>query len=219
MNLREREPANLGDILNRYLRQKGYSRHSAEVLGALLWPEVVGPWYARHTEVTRVENGTLTVHCDSAPLAQQLVADSDKILSRLNRKVAEHLDPAFSPSSDAEPPSILREIRAGTAYQGRSGGRGRIADHVGSPCPVPGEIESFPLTAQEENHAQQLAARISDEHLRRRFLAALRTSLRLRHWQRAQGWQPCPTCDRFLPPDEPVCIFCNPPPAPPQVRD
>lgn len=217
MNLRESEPSSFGAVLNRYLRLKGYSRHGAEVLAAVLWPQAVGPWYARHTEVIRVENGVLTVHCDSAPLAQQLVADSDKILTRLNRIVAQHLA-VESPPASPPPPSVLREIRATTAYQGRS--RPSFAAHPTptTPRPRPGEIASLPLTPEEEAHAQELAAQIADEHVRRRFLAALRSSLRLRHWRQAQGWHPCPTCDCLLPPEESTCLFCNPPPAPPQVR-
>jgi predicted nucleic acid-binding Zn ribbon protein len=274
MNLRDPQPSNLGDILHGYLRHKGYSRHGAEVLAAVLWAETVGPWYAQHTEVVRVEKGVLTVHCDSAPLAQQLTADSDKILARLNQKVADHLGPGgtgvppvsappgpggagvspvsappapggtgVSPVSAppgpggtgvppvsappgpggtgvspvSEPPQFIREIRAGSAHQGRGGGR-----YQPEPAPprrtAPGEVAAFSLTLEEEAHAQELAAPIGDEQLRRRFLAALRASLRLRHWHCAQGWQPCPDCDCLLPPDEPVCLFCHPPESPDQVR-
>ncbi len=218
MNLREPEPSSFSAVLNRYLRLKGYTRHGAEVLAAVLWPQAVGPWYSRHTEVIRVENGVVTIHCDSAPLAQQLVADSDKILSRLNRMVAHHLA-AENSSGSTEPPPVLREIRATTAYQGRS--RPYYAPHQTpvTPRPRPGEIESLPLTPEEEAYAQDLATQIDDENVRRRFLAALRSSLRLRHWQRAQGWHPCPTCDCLLPPEQSTCLFCNPPPAPPQVRE
>lgn len=218
MNLREPEPSSFGAVLNRYLRQKGYSRHGAEVLAAVLWPQAVGPWYSRHTEVTRVENGVLTIHCDSAPLAQQLVADSDKILTRLNRMVAQHLA-AENPSGSPEPPAVLREIRATTAYQGRSRPHYAPPQTSTTSRPRPGEIASLPLTPEEEAHARELAGQIADEHVRRRFLAALRCSLRLRHWQQAQGWHPCPTCDGLLAPEESTCLFCYPPEAPPQVRE
>ena len=218
MRIHEKEPSNLGDILNRYLHQKGYSRHGAEALAALLWAETVGPWYARHTEIIRVENGVLTVHCESAPLAQQLVADSDKILTRLNQRVAEQLAAGAPLDPAAEPPQVLREIRATSAYQGREEPQFRSVEVPSSRRPPFAAIESLFLTDDEEARAQELAAQIADEPLRRRFLAALRASLRVRQWQRSQGWQPCPTCDRLLAPDEPLCVFCNPPPAPLQVR-
>ena len=218
MKIRDAEPSNLGDILHGYLQHKGYSRHGAEVLAAVLWAETVGPWYAQHTEVERVEQGAITVHCDSAPLAQQLTADSEKILARLNEKVAEHLGPGGTGVSPvSESPQFIREIRAGSAHQGRGAGQYRPA-----PVPerrvAPGEVAAISLTLEEEAHAQELAAQIGDEQVRRRFLAALRSSLRLRHWQQAQGWPACPDCERLLPPDEPVCLFCHPPEAPLQVR-
>jgi predicted nucleic acid-binding Zn ribbon protein len=218
MNIHHAEASNLGDILHGYLHQKGYTKHGAEVLAAVLWAETVGPWYAQHTEVERVENGAITVHCDSAPLANQLVADSDKILERLNRKVAEHLGAAAPPAGpDGEARQFIREIRAGSAHQKRGGGHFQ-------PAPAPprriaaGEVASQQLTLEEEASAQELAGKIGDEQLRRRFLAALRASLRLRHWQRAQGWESCPECDRLLPPDEPVCLSCHPPAPPLQLR-
>ncbi len=213
------EPVNLGDLLNRYLQQKGYTRHGAEALAAFFWAETVGPWYARHTEVVRVENGVLTVHCDSAPLAQQLAADSDKILARLNRRVAEQLATGAPADSSPDPPPVLRELRATSAYQGRGDSRFRAAPALDeSRPPTTAELDSQVLSDEEEAEAQQAAAQIPDETLRRRFLAAFRANLRLRQWQRSHGWQPCPTCDRLLPPDEPECVLCHPPPAPLQVR-
>ncbi len=218
MRIHEKEPSNLSDILNRYLHTKGYSRHGAEVLAAVLWAETVGPWYARHTEVIRVENGAITVHCDSAPLAQQLVADSDRILERLNQRVAEQLAASAPAEPGAAPPQVLREIRATSAFQGRGEPQFRSAERRTSHRPPADEIESLPLTEEEEARAQELAAQVVDDQVRRRFLAALRASLRLRQWQVSQGWQPCSTCDRLLPPEDPLCLFCKPPPAPLQVR-
>jgi hypothetical protein len=147
-----------------------------------------------------------------------LTADSDKILARLYHKVAEHLGAAGAPpAASGEAPQFIREIRAGSAHQGRDGGHFRLAPAAARRVAA-GEVAGQVLTLEEEAHAQELAGRIGDEQVRRRFLAALRASLRLRHWQRAQGWQSCPDCDRLLPPDEPVCFFCHPPAAPLQVR-
>lgn len=220
MDYRETEPTGLGQILERYLREKGYTRHSAEVLATLLWAEVVGPWYARHTEVVRAERGVLTVRCDSAPLAQQLTADSDKVLTRLNRRVAEHLQPgAAEEVGPEEPPRFIHEIRAASAYAGRSRPRLAHQEREASPLPTPAQLDAYPLTAEEEERVQTMAAAIADEELRRRFAATVRASLRLKRWQREHGWQPCPECGNLLAPDEKRCFVCHPPEPPPQVRD
>lgn len=220
MDYRETEPTGLGQVLERYLREKGYTRHGAEVLAALLWAEVVGPWYARHTEVVRAERGVLTVHCDSAPLAQQLTADSDKILTRLNRRVAEHLQSAsVQEPGSGEPPCFIHEIRAASAYPGRSRQRLARPERAAARLPTPAQLDAYPLTAEEEARVQTMAAAIADEELRRRFAATVRASLRLKRWQREHGWQPCPTCGNLLAPDEKRCFVCHPPEAPPQVRE
>jgi len=221
MDYRETEPTDLGQVLHRYLREKGYTRHSAEVLAALLWAETVGPWYARHTEVVRVERGVLTVRCDSAPLAQQLTADSDKILTRLNQRVAEHLPPVSGEQAAcAEPPRFLREIRAASAYPGRSGWTRFAPRERNAPrLPTPAQLDAYPLTAEEEERIEAMAAPIADEDLRRRFAATVRASLRLRRWQREHGWRPCPGCGELLAPDEKRCFVCRPPEPPAQVRD
>ena len=89
MRKRHGQPQELEALLQNYLGTKGYLRQSREVLAALLWPQAVGSWYAQHTRVVDVSDGVLTVWCDSAPRAQQLQADAERILELLNRRVEE----------------------------------------------------------------------------------------------------------------------------------
>ncbi|HEY3398755.1 MAG TPA: DUF721 domain-containing protein [Armatimonadota bacterium] len=219
MMKRDNYATSLNDVLGHYLQDRGFTQHSAEVLAAVLWAEAVGPWYARHTEVVRAEGGVLTVHCDSAPLAQQLTADSDRILGRLNARVATQLASMGEATAPEGEVQVITEIRPTSAYQGRSQPRAVGATAEGEqPQPTPDQLDAYPLTAEEEQHVQELATGIVEDGVRRRFAATMRSSLRLKRWRRQHGYQACPTCDHLLPPGEERCPFCQPPPAPPQVR-
>ncbi len=224
MQYREREPTGVDEVLSRYLGQKGYLRQSREVLAAVLWAEVVGPWYARHTTVMQVSDGVMTIHCDSAPRAQQLKADSEKILERLNRRVAEYLAAGRAGrktevGAEPEAPRFIRDLRTTSAYSGRADpGRYRPSAAEAPELPTPQELEAYPLTAREEEEVEALVAEIEDELLRRRFAAAMRSRLRLQRWQRTHGWRPCPECGCLLAPGEDRCLACHPPEPPDQVR-
>jgi predicted nucleic acid-binding Zn ribbon protein len=198
--------------LTGYLRHMGLARRSREVLAAVLWTEAVGPWYARHTTVVKAQDGVITVHCDSAPHAQQLQADSGKILARLNERVAAQL-------GETPKGPYVREIRATSAFMGR-GGPG-VYDRREQPAQTPraAELDSVMLTAEEEQRMAKMAAEIEDDVLRRRFAAALRSHLRLRRWQLAHEYRPCEGCGALLPPGESRCWTCQPPEPPPGIRE
>ncbi|NLO73852.1 MAG: DUF721 domain-containing protein [candidate division WS1 bacterium] len=214
MRRQDQEPVGIEQALDGYLRRLGLGRRSREVLAAVLWAEAVGPWYARHTRVVKVEAGVITVHCDSAPHAQQLQADSAKILARLNARVAEQLH-----EQPREP--YLREVRATSAFMGSGGAGpyGRQEEPEQPEGPRPAELDGIPLTAQEEERVAELAADIEDEALRRRFASALRTHLRLRRWQLGHGYRVCEGCGWLLAPDQTRCWTCEPPEPPPGMRE
>ena len=199
MKRSQQEATTLHQALGRYLDEIGMGRRSREVLAAVVWAETVGPWYAQHTTVAKVEDGILTVHCDSAPHAQQLQADSEKILARLNRRVSEQWGPG----------QHVRELRATSAWMGR-GGPGRFVTPGKQPPPfTPQDIDAIALTPEEERRVQGLAAELEDEVLRRRFAATIRASLRARKWQLTHGYRECPECGGLLAPGETECWVCR----------
>jgi predicted nucleic acid-binding Zn ribbon protein len=218
MRRRHAEPQGLEALLRGYLSDKGYLRQSREVLAALLWPQTVGTWYAQHTRVVDIEGGVLTVWCDSAPRAQQLQADAERILEMLNRRVSEQLE-AEEAEEAPSPPRYVTEIRA-SSVGARRGDRFRWSEPSG-PAVSPGEAEwrDYPLTAEEEERVEALGAAVELEELRDKFRQALRASLQLQRWRRAQGWKPCPECEHLLPPGEARCLACAPSDPPEQVRE
>ncbi len=186
-NKRGSDAASLGDILHRYISQRGAQNRAAEHMVPAIWAEVVGTWYARHTRVVRVWEGIVEVQCDSAAHAQQLQLDSAEIVRRLNARIGQQ---------------YVQQIRPSTAQRP---GRSRAAMVWPSaaaelPAPSPDELESIELTAEDERRIEECANEILDDAARQAFVRAARTHLKLRKWKRAHGWLECPVCGELYPP-------------------
>ncbi|RZS56243.1 putative nucleic acid-binding Zn ribbon protein [Microcella putealis] len=67
-----RDPSGLADILDGVSRTMGWTSPLAR--GELLtsWPDLVGPEIASHTEPVAIDDGVLSVQCDSTAWATQL---------------------------------------------------------------------------------------------------------------------------------------------------
>lgn len=189
---RDGKITSLDQILDKYLARHGLLGKSRQMLAALVWAEVVGPWYSRHTAVSRVHDGILTVHCDSAPRAQQLQLDSDKILGKLNQHLGGN---------------HIKEIRATSGRLGR-GSRG---PSLPTPAPESGFAKMAPksLSAGQEQAIQDLAGEIAELELREIFVAVMGNFCRLEHWKRDLGYNPCPHCGRLIEQGKP-CPVCYP---------
>ncbi len=182
----------LAPILDRYLARHGILHKSREILAAVVWAEVVGPWYSQHTTVTRVSDGVLTVQCDSAPRAQQLQLDSDRILEKLNQRLGGN---------------FIKEIRAtsGRLGRGRQPGTGAGGTREAA---LP-ELQAQPLAPDQEQAIDDTAAQIADPELRERFVRVMRNFYRLEWWKQAHDYQRCPRCGRLIEQGE-KCAICNP---------
>ncbi len=191
----------LGEALDTYLAGSGMLVKSRELLAALVWPEVVGEWYARHTEVVRADQGVLTVHCDSAPRAQQLQLDAPEVIDRLNVKLGGH---------------FIRELRAASGGIPRRSVIEQTAPSAGIPVE---EIASWSLSSATLEQVEGLAAPIEDEGLQARFRKLLHSACKLAAWQQAHGWHPCAKCGRLVEPNEALCVACNPGRQPVQGSD
>lgn len=78
-----REPKGLDAVLDRLTQTMGWASplDKAELLVA--WPRLVGDDVAAHTEPVAVEDGLLTVRCDSTAWAQQLRSMRSVVLARI----------------------------------------------------------------------------------------------------------------------------------------
>ena len=81
-----REPAGLGDVMDAFTAARGWDSPlaRAELVGS--WAEIVGAETALHATPTAVEDGVLTVSCDSTAWAQQLRLMHAAILDRVRER-------------------------------------------------------------------------------------------------------------------------------------
>lgn len=81
-----RDPSDLGDVLDSVTRTLGWTSPLArgELLSA--WPELVGSDIAAHSEPAGIDDGVLTVQCDSTAWATQLRIMRAEILTTILRR-------------------------------------------------------------------------------------------------------------------------------------
>lgn len=81
-----RDPSGLADVLDSMTRTLGWSSPLAR--GELLtaWPELVGADTAAHSEPVGIDDGLLTVQCDSTAWATQLRIMRTEILTTILRR-------------------------------------------------------------------------------------------------------------------------------------
>ena len=82
-----RDPALLGDQMDRLLLDRGWNVDVA--VGAVMgrWPEIVGPNVAEHCKPVTFSDGVLTVRADSTAWTTQMRLMSSSILGRLETEV------------------------------------------------------------------------------------------------------------------------------------
>ena len=67
-----RDPRGIDAVLDHLTRSMGWESPLAKSEMLVAWPELIGAEVAAHTEPVSVEDGLLTVRCDSTAWAQQL---------------------------------------------------------------------------------------------------------------------------------------------------
>ncbi|MBC7287246.1 MAG: DUF721 domain-containing protein [Armatimonadetes bacterium] len=187
------EPVRLSDVLRQYVASAGLARQAVEHMIPLIWPQVVGEWYARHTRVVRVWDGTVEVLCDSAARAQQLQLDSPEIIRRLNQRLGEQ---------------YVRQIRPGTSERLQPAPSRLGRPRVWTAVPTERELAGIELSPEDEHWIAACAAQIEDPVARETFQRAARSHLKLRAWKLAHGWMECPKCKELYPPGT-ECIGCR----------
>lgn len=78
-----RDPRELDAVLDALTTSMGWSSPLAKSELLVAWPELVGPDVAAHAEPEGVEDGLLTVRCDSTAWAQQLRTMRSTVLARI----------------------------------------------------------------------------------------------------------------------------------------
>ncbi len=190
--LRDGKMGPLQRALNDYLAATGNLQRSTSTLCIELWPQIVGPWYARKTQILSVENAEARVLCESPAVAQQLQADQQEIIGRLNDRLRG---------------TFIRSLRASTV--GRSASR--VADRLRRPPRIAisdDELAQVTLTDEETAFCHNAARDIADEKLRQCFLKTLTNELKRRRLLQQRGYRTCTICAALHNEIGPYCIAC-----------
>lgn len=78
-----RDPHGVGDVLSDLTAELGWDSPLAEAELLATWAEIVGPDTAAHAAPIAIEQGTLTVRCESTAWAQQLRTMRARIITRI----------------------------------------------------------------------------------------------------------------------------------------
>ncbi|MES1212529.1 MAG: DciA family protein [Leifsonia sp.] len=81
-----REPVDLGDVLGALTSTMGWDSPLARAELLAEWPAIVGAETAAHAEPVGIEDGILTVRCDSTAWAQQLRTMRSTVATRIAEK-------------------------------------------------------------------------------------------------------------------------------------
>jgi len=178
--------------VNDYLAGTGNIQRGTSTLCVEVWPQVVGPWYGRKTQILGVDNGEAKVLCDTPATAQQLQMDSEKVIARLNERLGGE---------------FIKRLRASSAGLTLSG----LAAELRRPDETAigqSAIDEVELSEEESAFCTRAAAEIADEKLRESFLGLLRNELKRRYVKRQRGWRECDVCGALHNERGPYCIAC-----------
>lgn len=78
-----RDPKGIDDVLERLTQTMGWTSPLAKSELLVAWPRLVGEDIAAHAEPVSVEDGLLTVKCDSTAWAQQLRSMRSMVLAAI----------------------------------------------------------------------------------------------------------------------------------------
>jgi len=145
------KPERIGDAVHRELGRFGPAAGMAEIVRA--WPAAVGEQIALNAWPARLaRDGKLYVATSSSAWAFELAQLEPKLLERLGEHLGE-----VTPAGMRFAPGKLPELSTGTAAVGSKRGR--------------------KPTAEERNRAEEMAAGIEDESLRKVVAKAAAASL------------------------------------------
>ena len=83
--MKRTEAKNIGQIINDLLKKENLDVALDEHRACALWPQIVGDGINRYTIKRYVKGGIMTVHLSSAPLANELMLNRDRIIQSINQ--------------------------------------------------------------------------------------------------------------------------------------
>jgi len=187
-----RRRSNLDSIskeLGPFLHRVPQRRTALEQWIPSLWAEVAGPEIAAVTRYVAVNEGVVKVTVTSSVWAQELSAQATKLRRALNRRLGAEV--ASSLRFTAAMPRIRRQEES--------------AEDATLEAPDLDAISLEPgvLAALEEELAELEPA------LRDAIRTLRLKELKLQQYRRLKGWQECPGCGAWYPPEDAHCPICG----------
>ncbi len=89
--MRKHNTEKIGSILEYYLKVNGLDKKFEEREVKNIWPEVVGPLFARYTTRIEFERGVVFVSMSSAMARNELLMAKSKLVSSYNEKLGKKI--------------------------------------------------------------------------------------------------------------------------------
>lgn len=194
INMRTARMSQLGPALSEVLAEGGQLERGKSGLAAEIWPQIVGPWYARRSCVIALKKKELQVFCETPAVAQQLQADQETITARLNERLGGNYVTSLRPSS-AGPRQQRDVVRAQVALEPTG--------------PEELELAQVVLPPEDVQAIHEQAAQLASEELRDSFIRAAEHWRRLEEWKRRRGYRQCPECGRRHDELTGLCYACR----------
>jgi hypothetical protein len=180
---RRGEVSGVSDVIDGFLADKGLFKRGKERVVALVWAEIVGPWFGRQTSVTKAERGVVYVHCDTAAVAQELSLRKSDIIARLNERLGTNL---------------VKEVRASSGGLRRERTDGRPGETPPEVAPSAEELEIVALSQEERARLDLVSGEIEDPELRLRYRSVAEKAVKLQRWKTLNGYATCTGCGVLL---------------------
>lgn len=180
---RRGEVSGVSDVIDGFLADKGLFKRGKERVVALVWAEIVGPWFGRQTAVTKAERGVVYVHCDTAAVAQELALRKSEIIARLNVRLGTNL---------------VKEVRASSGGLRRERAASRPDEAPPEVAPSEEELEIVALSQEEKARLDLVSGEIEDVELRLRYRSVAEKAVKLQRWKRLNGYAACKGCGVLL---------------------
>ena len=160
------------------------------------WPDIVGEFIARNTEVQGIRKEVLYLYSDNAALRNELQMMMPQIVQQVNNFAGQKMISKvfFGKRWDKADTEGLEEIRLN---------RQEKEENIGA------KRRRMPLTETEMQQAEQLAAQAGDAEIGAAAANVYRKYLQMQKLRLQDNWQKCPVCGRLMEPGAQLCIECS----------
>lgn len=159
------------------------------------WPDIVGDFIAHNTKVQGIRKETLYIYSANSALRNELQMMMPQIVQSVNNFAGQRLiaNVAFTKEWTKADSEGIEEIRLASTEQEENLGK---------------ERRSVPLTPEEMQAAEKLAAEADDADIAQAIAGLYRRHLQMQKLKLAKNYQKCPQCGQLMEPERTICADC-----------